>query len=165
MLTNLRSIGTRSFNLLNPLPLLLQYPWVYWVDPSANFAKEGLGFDSGRAISSERGTMRAWRMSGGRAIGGKVMSSCRFTSVTRVKKEWGNSTSKDWAYQSLTFWMEGMALRLWGSSSSSLTRWARRTGSSSTILLDPNAMTSDRDHTCQELARFQKRSLARILAK
>ena len=29
--------------------------------------------------------------------------------------------------------MDGMALRLWGSSSSSFTRWARRTGSSSSI--------------------------------
>jgi len=40
-------------------------------------------------------------------------------------------TSKDWAYQFFTLFIEGIALRLWGSSSSSLTRCARRTGSSS----------------------------------
>lgn len=40
-------------------------------------------------------------------------------------------TSKDWAYQFLTFLMEGMSLRLCGSSSSSLTLCASLTGSSS----------------------------------
>jgi len=40
-------------------------------------------------------------------------------------------TSNDWAYQSLTLFIEGIVLRLCGSSSSSFTRWARRTGSSS----------------------------------
>lgn len=41
-------------------------------------------------------------------------------------------TSNDWAYQSLTLFIEGIALRFCGNSSSSFTRWARRTGSSST---------------------------------
>jgi hypothetical protein len=40
-------------------------------------------------------------------------------------------TSNDWAYQSLTLFIEGIALRFCGSSSSSFTRWAKRTGSSS----------------------------------
>ena len=41
-------------------------------------------------------------------------------------------TSNDWAYQSLTLFIEGISLRLCGSSSSSFTLWANRTGSSST---------------------------------
>ena len=44
-------------------------------------------------------------------------------------------TSNDWAYQSLTLFIEGIALRLCGSSSSSFTRWANRTGSSSVKII------------------------------
>jgi len=129
----LRSIGTLSFSLLKLFPVPV-------CDcgrcGSRRLEKDGLGVDSGSASSSGRDIVSAWRMPGGNVIEEKVISSWeeRTSSdhIPRVSKM-ENHTSNDWAYQSFTFLMDGIALRLWGSSSSSFTRWARRTGSSSKV--------------------------------
>lgn len=120
-------MGTRNLSLLYPFPLL----FVFDGDENAS-PREGLGLDSGRWWYSSFLELRsACRMLGGRWMVGNSMSSCN-------EREWGGGvvkgkrlTSNDWAYQFLTFLIDGMSLRLWGSSSSSLTRCARRTGSSS----------------------------------
>lgn len=50
----------------------------------------------------------------------QLLRMVRERSERTTMKE--KQTSKDWAYQFLTFLMECISLRLWGSSSSSLTR-------------------------------------------
>lgn len=76
-------------------------------------------------------------------------------------------TSNDWAYHSFTLLMEGIALRLWGSWSSSLTRWARRTGSSSALgcWCERNERERRRRRTEKELACSEEGSLTGILAE
>ncbi len=62
------------------------------------------------------------------------MSSCSIKYCKIIEAQQGNGiqrTLKDWQYQFLTFLIEGMSLRLCGSSSSSLALWANRIGSSS----------------------------------
>lgn len=120
-------------------------------------ASEGLGVDSGSVTSSER-VMSACRMSGGSVMAGKEISSCNVS-----REAWGESheqwqrTSNDWAYQFFTLLMDGIALRLWGSSSSSLTRCASRTGSSSadaSILVIPRICNAHQQETGSPLATF-----------
>ena len=73
-------------------------------------------------------------MLGGKTMGGKVMSSCWDVHMNRWTGLGNGLASKDWAYQFLTLLIDGIALKLCGSSSNSFTRWARRTGSSSVEL-------------------------------
>jgi hypothetical protein len=63
-------MGTRSLSLLNPIPFPVAR------EGSLKCLSARLGVDSGREFSG-RGTMRAWRIAGGRVMGGKVISSCR----------------------------------------------------------------------------------------
>jgi hypothetical protein len=74
-------------------------------------------------------------------------------------------TSKDCAYQFLTFFIDGIAWRLCGSSSSSLTRWARRTGSSSVQKVSHVHHEQQRGRACEELASLEQSPLTRILAE
>lgn len=74
----LRSIGTRSLSLLKLLLLGL-----VWRFGAAKRDCEGLGFDSGNVMSSERDTMSAWRMLRGKTMGGNVMSSCGDVHMNR----------------------------------------------------------------------------------
>ena len=88
----LRSIGTRSLSLLKLL--LLELVWRFGLTKRDC---EGLGFDSGKVMSSERDTMSAWRMLRGKTMGGKVMSSCWDVHMNRWIA-WGDGlASKDWA--------------------------------------------------------------------
>ena len=67
-----------------------------------------------------------------RGKGDELLPRCTWIYVHGLLKDDDLSrTSNDWAYQFFTFFMDGIALSWWGSSSSSFTRCARRTGSSS----------------------------------
>ena len=58
-----------------------------------------------------------WQYDGGEVD--QLLRCVRERCERKTMKE--KQTSKDWAYQFLTFLMECISLRLWGSSSSSLT--------------------------------------------
>ena len=160
------SIGTRSFILLpgiQPLlPLLVPFPLTPY--SSKRGSNGGLGTDSGSCLSPGLDAMSAWRISAGSESVGAVISSCwwrvKSSHTTRMK----GLTSNDCAYQFFTLRIDGIMLRLWGSSSSSLTLWASRTGSSS-ARRNPLWRVVDeftKEPTCEELACLQERALVWI---
>jgi hypothetical protein len=74
--TDLRSMGTLRFNLLNPMPLAdCDCGRCESRCESSRLENEGFGIDSGKGNSSGRDMVSALRMEEGRWIGGKSMSS------------------------------------------------------------------------------------------
>ena len=95
----------------------------------------GLGVASGSWKPFGCGALRACRICSFSVGLGKVMSSCNGLTVRMDVDAHDDTeddlTSNDCAYQCLTLVIDGIPLRLCGSSSSSLTLCANRTGSSS----------------------------------